>query len=247
MGIKTKKRVQSDMKDKVDMKLNNVFELANGMEEYNTMNNKFSAHDDIYNKKAKSDFFGLGGLLADGSVTIKYKGAEGPNSKKFSATIAKNQIYINVGIAGSPRKKTKNSQKEYPTNRIYGRFDSHQGSYKYYGAGIYKNVEVRGFMTEYNITDENLVSNQFFLTSSTQDDKTPYKLLDTNRLALGCIYASMISQRQVDNNYSLVDDSEYDDLIVKYWSSGSRSRAVTLIPHDIPNTDLGIIFITDRQ
>ena len=33
MGIKTKKRVQSDMKDKVDMKLNNVFELANGMEE----------------------------------------------------------------------------------------------------------------------------------------------------------------------------------------------------------------------
>ena len=237
------------MKDKVDMKLNSVFELANGMEEYNTMNSKFNVVETDINA-----FFGLGGLLADGSVSGNYKGVEGPDSEKFTATISNsNSIYINAGIAGSPRKKEKNiKNKVYPANRIFGKFDSHQGSYKYYGAGIYKNAEVRGFMVKYNITDETLVSNQYFLTSTTQDANTPYELLDTNRLALGCVNASMARHsdnrnRQTDNSYSLVVDTEYNDLIAKYWTSTNEPREVTLIPHSIPNTDLGIIFITDRQ
>ena len=158
--------------------------------------------------KEESDFFGLGGLIANGSVSSKYKGVNGPNSIKFNATIAKNQIHINAGIAGSPVKK-KNGQLSYPVNRMVGRFDSHQSSYKYYGAGFYKDEEVRTFMVKYNVMDNNLVSNQYLLTSPTQSIRTPYELKNTNRLALGNIYACLFNQLSeapagVTNNYSLV-------------------------------------------
>ena len=220
-------------------------------QEHNNLTNKLNSEFNTVNNE-ESVFFDLGGLMADGSVSPKYKGGNGPNSIKFDATIRNNQIHINAGIAGSPKtKKDGQFETSYPVNRMIGKFDSHQGPYKYYGAGIYTSQQLTAFVKQYNISDGTLVSNQYLLTSTTKCIKTPYELGSDNRLALGNIYACMFNQLSepsgVTNNYSLIVDSQsqqYDDLLSKY--SVARNRPVTLIPHKITQT-LGIIFITDRQ